>query len=154
WILRAANLVDRHVMPRALDVRGAIADVVVAAMWAAVVATVARYARPRVAAAVAAVDLLLYTAVSYANFEHVLALDVPLDLERSDHAASGTFLQGSVLAISRPILLVVLMGSSIFFAKKAIASTAGWRVWPYVGVLSSGAVILWIWSLPRFARAW
>ena len=57
----------------------------------------------------AVVVALLWILLQNANYEHVLALDAPLSLTYAGYLVDPTFLLGSGLALSRPLLLLLLL---------------------------------------------
>ena len=138
--LRAVALFDVGARPSAADLHGALADAAVAAVCAAALWWPARKIR-----AVALGGALLMVAIHYANYEVIRALRAVASFEDATFLGDATFVGGSVLAPSRPLLLVALC---------VFSGAAAWR-WlgaprPRVAaalalagaVLSAGAVSL------------
>jgi len=120
WALRAVSLHDEGLAPAGSDLLGFAADLGVALLATALAWPLARLWRGLGALAAGAVALL-----AAANFEAVAALGALATLRDAHFLGDRTFLLGSVLGASRPLLTVVLLGLSAGLAGWALPGLAG-----------------------------
>lgn len=132
WWLRLILLGSGHL--GATDARGFLADAGVA-LFVAIVACWAA----RAATWLAVLLIGLWVLLCYANYEHVHTLGANLALDYSGYLADSTFLLGSALAISSPLLLGITL---------AIGVGLGWvalRRGPVGTLLFAGlALLAWV----------
>ncbi len=140
---RIAAIADRGGGVALPDLRGVLADASTALLVLAAVVAVSRIAR------VAAVALVaLWTLLQYANFETVRVLGSLASALDASYLADPTFLLGSALVVSRPVLLAVLMATAPALAWVGLR---GARVPTALGCAAVGALLLgiqaaWPWS--------
>ena len=150
WLLRFLVVRELGFGQSATLFRGFAADLVAALCCLLVVLLAARW-RGWAAVVVALVWVLL----QYANYEHVLALDAPLSLTYAGYLADPTFLLGSGLALSRPLLLLfllVMVSSSTWLILRR--SCDGRSVVAAFFVALAGCLGLWVWPVEPQALAW
>jgi hypothetical protein len=101
WLLRAVLVVHSGARPAAADLRGLLADAGIGLLVAALLLVVARRSRwvglPLIA---------LWSFLCYGNYEHVRVLGGNAALVYAEYLIDPTFLFGSALSASAPILLV------------------------------------------------
>ncbi len=150
WILRFLALQQLGFGRGATHLRGFGADLAVALVFLVVIVLVAGWRRW-----LAVILAVLWVLLQYANYEHVLALDAPLSLTYSGYLADPTFLLGSGLALSRPLLLLILLvvvGVSTWvvlkrpFYRRAVTMSL-------VGALAA-CLALWAWPARPETLAW
>jgi len=140
-ILRAFALSERQGLPSALDLRGALSDVGVSLLAAALIGFVGRLGRWL------GVGLaLVWLAIHYANFEAIGALGAVASYRDLHFLGNATFLFGSALHIAQPALLVGLVAvtvggvwiglggldgrSALYSLGASVAVWAGLLMWP------------------------
>ena len=106
--MRLAQVFDRQVPLGAPDLRGLLADLTTAALFALATGPLAIWSR-LLGAAVA----LVWTLVCYGNYESIRALGSMLTLDYADYLGDSVFLHGSVLAPAQPVLLAGLVITGI-----------------------------------------
>ncbi len=150
WILRFLALRELGLGQGPTLFRGFAADLAVALCLLVAVLVAAGWRR-WAAVAVAAFWVLL----QYANYEHVLALDAPLSFTYAGYLLDRTFLLGSGVALSHPILLLFLLvavGVSIWqilkrpFRGRAIAAA--------IFLALAACAALWMWPANPRSLAW
>ena len=104
FAFRLAAIADRGGAAALPDLRGVVADASAALIALAVVVALGRVSR-----AAAAVVVLLWTALQYANYETVRVLGSLASVLDAGYLADPTFLFGSALVVSRPALLAALL---------------------------------------------
>ncbi|MGI5865090.1 MAG: LTA synthase family protein [Myxococcales bacterium] len=110
--LRIALVRLNRVHLEVADVRGFFSDAAMTGVVALVALLVSRLSE-----IAAWVLLVAWLALNHANFEHVAFLGTFLDPTYASYLSDSTFLLGSGLAVSRPVLLaVVAVASSALFA--------------------------------------
>ena len=140
---RIASIADRSGGVALPDLRGVVADASTALLVLAAVVAVSRIAR------VAAVALVaLWTLLQYANFETVRVLGSLASALDAGYLADPTFLFGSALVVSRPILLALLTAVALALAWVGLR---GARLSTALGSAAVGALLLgiqaaWPWS--------
>ena len=140
---RIAAIADRDAGVAIPDLRGVVADASTALLVLAAVVAVSRIAR------VAAVALVaLWTLLQYANFETVRVLGSLASALDAGYLVDPTFLLGSALVVSRPVLLAVLMAAAPALAWVGLR---GARIPTALGSAAVGALLLgiqaaWPWS--------
>jgi hypothetical protein len=101
WLLRAPLVLYSGARPAAADLRGLLADAGIGLLVAALLLVVARRSRwvglPLIA---------LWSLLCYGNYEHVRVLGGNAALVYAEYLIDPTFLFGSALSASAPILLV------------------------------------------------
>ncbi len=104
WLLESDAALERA------DLRGLLADLVVAL---ALICAIGVLPRSRPGRAVAAVAGVLWGVVHYANAEHLRALGAPVDATYAGFLLDPVFVRGSALAVQRPWLLaaVAMLGA-------------------------------------------
>jgi len=150
WILRFLALSELGLGQGATLFRGFAADLAAVLCCLLVVLLAARWRR-WAAVAVA----LIWVVLQYANYEHVLALDAPLSLTYAGYLADPTFLLGSGLALSRPLLLLfllVMVGISTWLVLRR--SFGGRSMAAVLFVALAACLAVWIWPVEPQALAW
>lgn len=150
WILRLLALRQLGFGQGATHLRGFGADLAVALVFLVAIVLVARWRRWA-----AVIVALLWVLLQYANYEHVLALDAPLSLTYARYLADPTFLLGSGLALSRPLLLLFLLVAAGVSAWVVLKRPFDWRavVVSLIGALAA-CLALWAWPAPPETLAW
>ncbi len=103
------------------DGRGVVADLGASLLVATVLAGLGRW--PTAGRLVAAVIAGLWSLVHFANYEHIKALGSVVNPANAGYVADWTFLFGSVLGATHPVLIVVITALSMvatFFAVNTV----------------------------------
>jgi len=150
WILRSVALSELGSARGATLFRGFAADFTATLCFLLLVLLAAHWRRW------AAVFMaLLWVLLQNANYEHVLALDAPLSFTHAGYLADSTFLLGSGLVVSRPLLLLCLLGMVGISTWGVLDRSLGRR--SMVALLScalAACAALWIWPAEPQALAW
>ena len=150
WILRLLALRQLGFGQGATHFRGFAADFAVSVVLLVAMVLVAGWRRWA-----AVVFALVWVLLQYANFEHVLALDAPVSLTYAGYLADPTFLVGSGLALSHPLLLLFLLAlvgvPTWLILKRPVGRRAG--MVSLVAALGA-CLILWAWPVQPGALAW
>ena len=150
WILRFLAVRELGIGQGATLFRGFAADLVAALCFLFVVLLVGLWRR-WAAVVVTSVWVLL----QYANYEHVLALDAPLSLTYAGYLADPTFLLGSGLVLSRPILLLTLLVVVSCMTWLILKQSFDGRAVVAVLVVALVACLaLWVWPSEPQTLAW
>jgi len=126
-LVRAALLIEKRGAFTGSDLAGVLSDLAVSLMIAGLVALVAR-----VHLVPAFALLIFWSLLQYGNYEHVKELGAGLQLGFAAYLADPTFLLGSALAPTRPLLLAATLALPLLLAapacRGAAASAPAWRL--------------------------
>ena len=141
--LRASLIAEETAHVDLQDLRGFLSDLLVSLFLLAVLLCTARVSRIAASLLVAAWVLL-----HFANYETVRELGAPASVFDIGFAGDRTFLLGSAAAVSRPVLLVVLLAGSVALAWVALRGAASKAVRGCVlaATFLLGCFWLWPWS--------
>jgi arylsulfatase A-like enzyme len=135
--VRIASIRDLGFLPGRADGRGFLGDVSIALLLAAIVIALARWRF------VVTVLAAAWVVANFANYEHLGALGAMANLARAGELTDATFMQGSVLAPTHPLLsygvLVVCVGLAF------TAGGEGQRARTALLPLGGAAVALAVW---------
>ena len=148
--LRVALHAGRALAPALTDLRGVLSDLLIASL--VTVALVALARRARVAALVVAE---LWALACWANFEHVRALGANATLDYATYLTDATFLRGSVLSVSSPfalVLLILAVGVSTWFAARQ--PDGRWPRAVLAATFAVLAVIQFVWPVRLDVLGW
>jgi hypothetical protein len=150
FALRVTAIVTADASPAFGDLRGFASDTVAALLATALLLGVARLSR------IAAVALLVaWTLGQYANFEHIRELDSAVTLRDAAYLIDPTFVGGSVLAPSQPVLLAILLLAGPGMAWWALPRSRGPRaVAATVAAAAVGLGVLALWPWSDSIAAW
>jgi arylsulfatase A-like enzyme len=131
---RAAALSEAIGVVAAIDLRGWISDLGVACVAAALLVALNRVHR-----LLAVVWAWVWTAGHYANYELVVTLGAPATVRDLPYLLDPTFVAGSALAVSRPLLFSAALGFATF-ATIFGAGAERARAWvvAFAGVVACG----------------
>jgi arylsulfatase A-like enzyme len=136
--LRLAAIVDRAAAPTVGDLHGSVSDVLVALLALLLLLVVGRFSR-RLGVLLVAV----WTIFHYVNYESVRVLGALASIHDIGFLGDTTFLLGSALAVSRPLVLGLLTAASMILASRGLRGGAGSSpVWSGVSMSAGAAVLL------------
>ncbi len=140
-VLRVWALAERTSGPGLADLRGALADLGVAAIAFAALVVLARIGRP-----LAAGFAVLWASLHVANFETVRALDAPAWFGDAWFLLDPGFLSGGLQGLASPIAevgLVLLAGAAAWLGASAGAATRAAGVTLALGIGASLVALVW-----------
>jgi len=147
-VLRLAAIVDRAAAPVAGDLHGLISDVLVALVALPLLLVVGRLSRYSALLLVG-----VWTIFHYANYESIRVLGALASIHDIGFLGDTTFLLGSALAVSRPLVLGLVTAVSMILASRGLRGGAGTpSVWRVVSTsagaagLLFGVHLLWPWT--------
>jgi len=149
FVLRASLIAEETARFAPQDLRGFLADLIVSLFLLALLVLLARVSRILASLLVAAWVLL-----HFANYETIRALGAPASLLDIGFLGDRTFLLGSATAVSRPALLLVLLGGSVALVWVFLRGAAAKTAW----VCALAAVALlgghWLWPASEGFATW
>jgi arylsulfatase A-like enzyme len=147
--LRASLIAEETAHAVLQDLRGFLSDLLVSLFLLAVLSCTARVSRIAASLLVAA-----WVLVHFANYETVRELGAPASVFDIAFAGDPTFLLGSAAAVSRPVLLVVLLAGSLVLAWVALRGASSKAVWVCVLVATFLLGCHWIWPWSDDVAVW
>jgi arylsulfatase A-like enzyme len=144
---RVALLLEGDVRLGAADLRGFLSDLVVSLFLTTAIGFSLRWTRW-----VAPPVVLLWSICNYGNYEHVKALDALAGVAHAAFLTDTTFVGGSALAVSNPLLLLAVVLGSVAAAWSAAVQAGGRFRWGTLGII---ALVSWgaHWLWPRDVQA-
>ena len=136
---RTMLITEHNLIVRAGDIRGLALDVAVSLLVAIVILFVLRFDRWGRPAATALVAL--WCIINFANYEHIRELGSMARLTYAGNIADPTFLFGSGLAFSHPmvLLLVVIVSCAVVWVSPQRPRLERFWLWVLVAVVILGA---------------
>ncbi|MBW2278341.1 MAG: sulfatase-like hydrolase/transferase, partial [Deltaproteobacteria bacterium] len=136
------------------DVRGMLSDVAISAVVILLLSALQLVRWKRIGRLVGIVPLLLWIAITTANYEHVRALGTMVSWTYAGFLADETFLAGSVAHITHPVLLAAL--ALVTFAAYWLGTRTPSRLPLAVapGLALVGVLVLMLWPLGSDALTW
>ncbi len=122
FVLRGAALIDSRIELGIPDLHGFLSDLGLGLLVAAAAAAAARGSRW-----LGAGMLVVWVGAGQGNYEHVVANGANLSLADAGNLADKTFVVGSVLRPTAPVLLVSLVAITVFLGRPVLAELADWE---------------------------
>jgi phosphoglycerol transferase MdoB-like AlkP superfamily enzyme len=124
-VVRVTQILDHRLAMRLADCRGFLADLAVSLLLAAGIAVLAK--TPRVGRWVGVTLIVIWSLVNFANYEHIRELGSVVNLSHAGYVTDATFLRGSVLAPTHPVLLVLTTLISLIVVLYAVSTGRQYR---------------------------
>lgn len=124
-VVRVAGLLGNDLAPVAADCRGFFSDIGVSILVAASVAGLARCGPAGRWLGLGVT--LLWGLANFANYEHIRELGAMVGFSYSGFILDPTFVRGSALALSNPLLLGVTLAASLMMMWAGLAKKAPFR---------------------------
>lgn len=138
-----------------VDVRGYLSDFVVALTLVGVCLVAYGWSRRRLMRAGLAAVAFAWGFLNVANYEHVKALDAPIEASYAGFLGDATFLEGSAMTVSHPwaaTLLLLVPALGVWWGTSRRAST---RTFRYGGGLAvAGWIAVALWPVPVSSSPW
>lgn len=137
-VLRLAQMTGQGVHFAGADLRGFLSDVIFSLAIYALVIWLARRARPA-----AALLILGWCLLNFGNYEHISTLGASADFGHIAYFFDKTFFFGSVLSLSSPLVLLLLLGGlcGLVLAAFRMPQTIT-AAWPFATVACLGVIAL------------
>lgn len=150
WLLRGALIGSSGGQPNRADLRGVLADAGVGLLLAALLLVLARRGR-RMGLAL----IVVWSLLCYGNYEHVRVLGGNAALLYAEYLIDPTFLFGSVLIASAPLLLAAAIAIPLVLTWRGARRPGSRHVPIVVASMAAGALLLHaVWPAPPAALPW
>ena len=149
FVVRVALLVDAAIVPVGADGRGVLADAAASLVFAGALAALSGWSG--FGRWVGALMTVVWSLVHFANYEHIRELGSVVDFTYAGYVFDEAFLRGSVLAPTRPILVLSTTAVATLLAVVALGAHRRYPVWP--PTVAGIALLVLLAPLPKSATA-
>ncbi len=154
-VFRITLMMEQGVGPELFDIRGFLSDFTFSFVLAVSSMAVCRWLyRLTVLRWVVIGFIVLWTVISYANYEHLKALGAVLGFHHAGFLLNETFLTGSAVAISKPILLFMVLSVSVVLGLIALYKPGTINLWPALGATSVLLAVTVFWPFNTASPGW
>jgi hypothetical protein len=127
-VVRFALLVEAAIVPAGADARGALADAAACLVVVGALAALSRW--PGIGRWAGAILTVVWSLAHFANYEHIRELGSVVEFTYAGYVLDEAFLRGSVLAPTRPVLVLSTTAVATVLAVVALGARRRYPAWP------------------------